>query len=61
MVTDGNSTYCVDHFTVYTNNESLCCSPETNIILYVNYTSIIKIKVQTIDHYKATLNEMYTE
>ena len=27
---------------MYTNIESLCCTPETNIILYVNYTSIKK-------------------
>ena len=30
MVTDVNETYC-DHFTMYTNIESLCCTPETNI------------------------------
>ena len=33
---DVNLTYCDDHFTVYTNIESLCCTPETN----VSYTSI---------------------
>ena len=36
MVMDVNLTYCDDHFTVYTNIESLCCTPETN----VSYTSI---------------------
>lgn len=36
---DVNQKYCGDHFTMYTNIES-CCTPETNIILYVNYTSI---------------------
>ena len=25
-----------DHFTVYTNIESLCCTTETSIMLYVN-------------------------
>ena len=38
MVTDGDN-----HFTIYTNVESLCCRCETNTILYVNYTSIKKI------------------
>ena len=26
---------CGDHFTIYTNIKSLCCTPETNIVLYV--------------------------
>ena len=39
--------YC-DHFTTYTNNESICCTHETNIMLYVSYISIkilIKFKI----------------
>ena len=28
--------------------EILCCTPETNIILYVDYTSIKKIKKQNV-------------
>lgn len=32
MVRDGNETYCADHFAVYTNIESLCCTPETNMM-----------------------------
>ena len=39
MVTDVNSIYHGDHSTIYTNSESLCCTPETNIT-YVNYSSI---------------------
>ena len=39
-----NYTYCGDHSTINTNIESLCCTPETNIMLHVNYTSIKKIK-----------------
>lgn len=31
MVTDGNQAYGGDRFAVYTNIESLCCIPETNI------------------------------
>ena len=38
MVTDGNWNYCGDHFTMYTPMESLCCTPATNIMLYVDYT-----------------------
>ena len=37
MGTDGYYTYSGDHFVMYLNVESLCCKPETNIILYVNY------------------------
>ena len=33
-----NQTYCGDHFAIYTNIESLCCTPEANIMLYGNYT-----------------------
>ena len=40
MVMDVNETYCEDHFTAYTSIESLCCIPETNRMLYVNYTSV---------------------
>ena len=35
-----NQTYCGDHFTIYTNIESLCHTTETNIMLYVYYTPI---------------------
>ena len=31
-----------DHFTVYTNTDSMCCTPESNIMLDVNYSSIKK-------------------
>ena len=30
---DGNYNSCGDHFVTYKNIESLCCTPETNIIL----------------------------
>ena len=39
MVIDVSPTYCVDHFAIYTNIESLCCISETNIMLNVNYIS----------------------
>ena len=38
MLTGNNRTYYGDHFTIYTNIKSLCCTPETNITLYINYT-----------------------
>ena len=38
-VTDGNETHGGDHCVRYRSIESLCCVPETNIVLYVNYTS----------------------
>ena len=42
MVTDGNYTYQGEHFIIYINVKSLCCTPETNIILYANCTKIEK-------------------
>jgi len=39
MVKDGNWTYCCENFIVNKNIESLCCTPETNIILYVKYNN----------------------
>ena len=33
MMTDVNYTYYGDHFAVYTNTESLYCTPEINIII----------------------------
>ena len=33
-----NQTYCSDHFIIYTNIESLCYTPEINM-LYVKYNS----------------------
>lgn len=40
MVRDANCTYCGDLASVYTNMESSCCTPETNMILYISYASI---------------------
>ena len=42
MVTDGNQTYRGDHFMVYKIISSLCCTPETNVILYIKCNSIKK-------------------
>ena len=38
-------TYLGDSFMMYLNIESLCGTLETNIILYINYTSIKKFQV----------------
>ena len=38
MVKDSNWTYC-ENFIVNKNIESLCCTPETDIILYVKYNN----------------------
>lgn len=38
----GNYTYRGEHFVMYTNVKSLCCTPVSAIILYVIYTSIHK-------------------
>lgn len=42
MVMDVNQTYYGDHFVICTNIESLSCTPETNVMVYVNYTSVVK-------------------
>lgn len=36
---DVNETYCGDRFAIDTNSKS-SCTPETNVMLYVNYVSI---------------------
>ena len=41
-VIDVNQTYCGDHFTIDTYIKSLYCIPETNIMLHVDYFSILK-------------------
>lgn len=40
-------TYHGDHFIWYINVELLCCIPEANIILFVNYTLIYKKEKNT--------------
>lgn len=37
---DGWLLYCSDHIIRYINAESLCCPPETNVILHAKYTLI---------------------
>ena len=39
---DANQIYCGDHFTIYTDTESLYRTPETNIMLHISYISIFK-------------------
>lgn len=40
METDGNYTYWDKHFIMYIMVKSVCCTPETNMLLDVNHTSI---------------------
>lgn len=42
VVMDINQTFCGDYFAMYTNIKSVCCTPKTNIMLYINYISIKK-------------------
>ena len=42
-------TLCGDCFVIYRNIESLCCAPVTNIVLQVNYTSVLK-EERTCNH-----------
>ena len=35
-----NQTIFGDHFVISTNTKSLRCTPETNTMLYVHYTSV---------------------
>ena len=39
MVTDGNESYCGDHFVTYRNIKSHCCVPGANTVLQINCTS----------------------
>ena len=39
---DVNENYCGDHFVTYRSIKSLCCTPETSVMLNVSYTSIKK-------------------
>ena len=39
----GNWSYSGDHFVTYKNIKSICCIPESNIILYVNILKFLKI------------------
>lgn len=52
MMTDGYQTYCGDRIIRYVNLESLSCTSEINVILYINCTLIEKeIKVGTSSLY----------
>lgn len=43
---NGNQAYCGDYFIMYVNIDSLCYIPETNKILYINYSWTITKKVK---------------
>ena len=46
---DVDWTYRVAYFEIYTYIELLHCTPKTNIMLYVSYISILKIKKNLTD------------
>lgn len=48
---DVNKAYSGDYFAMYTNIESLCCTPVTNIMFYVNYTSMTKKQITNHSSY----------
>lgn len=44
MVVDCNYTHYEEHCVMYRGIQSLCCTTETKIILYVNYPSVRNLK-----------------
>lgn len=42
MMTNVSWIYCDDHFATYTNIESLCCAPETNMLCQVKLKKSIE-------------------
>lgn len=48
---------CGDHLVMYTDIKSWCCTPETNIILHVNYTSILKMNLKKKKETKASTEQ----
>ena len=51
-MTDGYEIYYGDHTVRYTDVESLCCAPETAVILYVNYTLVENVSLIDIANQK---------
>lgn len=45
-----NYTHCGNHFTIITRIKSLCCTPYTNTMFYVNYISINWEKKALLKH-----------
>ena len=43
MVTEG-AYMCGEHSKMHQELESLCCTPESNVTLCINYIQILKIK-----------------
>ena len=43
MMMDINQTYCGNHFEIHTNIKLHCCTLETNIMLFDNYTKFKKV------------------
>ena len=43
MVTNGNYAYYGEHFVMYRIVKSLCCTPETNVVLYL---TVLQLKIK---------------
>ena len=55
-MTDLNYTHCGDHFAIYTNTESFCCTPETNIMSHVDHTLLFcRQRISIFNKYKKLL------
>ena len=54
---DVNYTYCGEHFTIHISIKSLCCTPETNRMLYVNFISINKVMVLALDPFVSSVRK----
>lgn len=58
---DASLTYCGAHFAVYTNIESFCCLPETNIILHVNFLKKGKTSLSNISNIWVILGLVFVD
>lgn len=47
-----NWIYCAVYFTIYTNVDLLCYTPDTNVMLYVNCISVKKLSTKKREMYK---------
>ena len=48
MVTERDQAYRGDHFVMCMRSESLCHTPESIMIVYLNYTSIKRKKIRNL-------------
>lgn len=51
MVTHGNCTYCGEHSIIHRKVESLCCTPDINIILLISKIERYDINITLYGNY----------